>query len=81
MSSHPTTPVSAEERAYYLATAMLSTTFEYGREGDTEVWWSTLLPSLVSRMFLLLTPRLTWLIVLRLLGLTPPSYASSITFA
>ena len=41
--------LSPEERQYYLATAMMSTAFEYGRD-DTETWWLAFLPSFVRRM-------------------------------
>jgi len=43
-------PITAKERAYYLATAMLSTAFEYSREDDVQVWWAAFLPHFVSRV-------------------------------
>jgi len=48
MSSDTAIPVSAEECAYDLVTAMLSMAFDYGQEDDPELWWSTFIPHFVS---------------------------------
>lgn len=47
-SSDVAAALSAEEHQYYMATAMLTTAYEYGRNGDAELWWSTFRPAFVS---------------------------------
>jgi hypothetical protein len=47
MSPPSVMALSSEARRYHLATAMMTTALELGRE-DVELWWSTFLPSFVS---------------------------------
>ena len=81
MSSTTLPPnISAEERSYYLATAMLSTAFDYGREGDAEIWWLTLEPLFVSRACVV-SFRLADTTLRSFLGLMLRTFASSRTTA
>ena len=49
MSANIANPsLSAEDRQYYVSTAMLTTAFDYQRD-DSEMWWLTFVPVFVSR--------------------------------
>jgi hypothetical protein len=61
MSSPQAAALSVEERQYYLATAMMTTALEYGRD-DSESWWSAFLVPFVSHVcaVLSLSTDLAW---------------------
>jgi hypothetical protein len=55
MSSSDAAPISATEHAYYMATAMVTTAFEYGRN-DPAIWWASFRPHFVSLDFVIPPP-------------------------